>query len=240
MASTPPAPEPHRCASFAPDEEAIRFDAYWRTSTVLALAQGIVQDGAFDRMPILADALEDAGCDNAALLRHCRHAENHEPACWVLSLILFHSAVPSLPEPAPPVPTPTPSKLASIARQLVNDGSDFLTLWVLPVGFIAFVAIYVAVLAASCSRLEQRPALPTMKWPDPMTTTFGPPPGAKVALLKDKLTRLLADPNSDPAEVERTGQLLCFWLNWVQHTTSPNAEDVSGREPRQPRTTTRP
>src|SRR5262249_34443376 len=44
----------------------------WRTADVLALARGIHEGRAFDRMPILADALEDAGCDDDSILEHCR------------------------------------------------------------------------------------------------------------------------------------------------------------------------
>src|SRR5262249_29996688 len=40
----------------------------WLTSTVVALARGIYEERAFDRMPILADALQDAGCDNEDIL----------------------------------------------------------------------------------------------------------------------------------------------------------------------------
>ncbi|MCE9567083.1 MAG: hypothetical protein K8U57_34200 [Planctomycetes bacterium] len=59
------------CSRTAPTVEAARFDAAWRTSTVLALAAGIARDGTFDVLPILADALEDADCDNRLLLVHC-------------------------------------------------------------------------------------------------------------------------------------------------------------------------
>jgi hypothetical protein len=61
----------------------------WLTSDVRLLAQGIYDEKAFDRMPILADALQDAGCDNEDILNHCR-AENweHVRGCWVIDLLL--------------------------------------------------------------------------------------------------------------------------------------------------------
>ena len=64
-------------------------DPLWLTFNVQALAQGIYDDRAFERMPILADALQDAGCDNADMLSHCRdpHA-THVRGCWVLDLLL--------------------------------------------------------------------------------------------------------------------------------------------------------
>ncbi len=64
------------------------FAPAWRTSTVVALADGIYQDRAFDRMPILADALEDAGCDNEDILDHCRGDGPHVRGCWVVDLVL--------------------------------------------------------------------------------------------------------------------------------------------------------
>jgi hypothetical protein len=61
----------------------------WLTSDVLALARGIYAEKAFDRMPILADALQDAGCDNDELLSHCRHENwEHVRGCWALELVL--------------------------------------------------------------------------------------------------------------------------------------------------------
>ncbi len=56
-------------------------DPLWLTSTVIALAQTIYADRAFDRLPILADALEDAGCDNADVLAHCRSEGPHVRGC---------------------------------------------------------------------------------------------------------------------------------------------------------------
>jgi hypothetical protein len=61
----------------------------WRTSKVLALALGIYEEQAFDRMPILADALQDAGCEIEYILNHCRDAKRpHVRGCWVVDLIL--------------------------------------------------------------------------------------------------------------------------------------------------------
>ena len=50
----------------------VKFDKKWRTTDAKLLAGGIYEDKAFDRMPILADALQDAGCDNEDVLNHCR------------------------------------------------------------------------------------------------------------------------------------------------------------------------
>jgi hypothetical protein len=60
----------------------------WRSSTVIALAEGIYQDRDFSAMPILADALQDAGCDNPEILDHCRESGEHVRGCWVVDLIL--------------------------------------------------------------------------------------------------------------------------------------------------------
>jgi hypothetical protein len=60
----------------------------WFTVDVLALARGIYADRAFDRMPILADALQDAGCDDEDVLAHCREPREHVRGCWVVDLLL--------------------------------------------------------------------------------------------------------------------------------------------------------
>jgi hypothetical protein len=73
------------CNPFCP----ITFDPAWRTSDVMLLAQGIYDANAFDRLPILADAMQDAGCDNDDILTHCRDASlTHVRGCWVLDLVL--------------------------------------------------------------------------------------------------------------------------------------------------------
>jgi hypothetical protein len=60
----------------------------WHTDTIPRLAQSIYDERAFDRLPILADALEDAGCDNADILTHCRQPGEHVRGCWVVDLLL--------------------------------------------------------------------------------------------------------------------------------------------------------
>jgi hypothetical protein len=60
----------------------------WLTSDVLALASEMYESGDFSPMPILADALQDAGCDNADILDHCRGPGQHVRGCWVVDLVL--------------------------------------------------------------------------------------------------------------------------------------------------------
>jgi hypothetical protein len=69
----------------------IAADPAWLTTDVQLLARGIYDEKAFDRMPILADALQDAGCSNEEVLRHCRqkpHRTEHVRGCWVIDLLL--------------------------------------------------------------------------------------------------------------------------------------------------------
>jgi hypothetical protein len=67
----------------------VAFEPEWRTSDVVALARGIYDARAFDRMPILADALQDAGCDNDDILTHCRDTGSpHARGCWVVDRVL--------------------------------------------------------------------------------------------------------------------------------------------------------
>jgi len=66
----------------------VTVDPEWLTSTVVALARGIYDERAFDRLPILADALQDAGCETADVLDHCRGPGPHARGCWVVDLLL--------------------------------------------------------------------------------------------------------------------------------------------------------
>ena len=60
----------------------------WLTTDVLTVAAAIYEARAFERMPILGDALEDAGCDKAEILDHCRQPGDHVRGCWVLDFLL--------------------------------------------------------------------------------------------------------------------------------------------------------
>jgi hypothetical protein len=61
----------------------VACDPAWRTPSVRRLAEVIYEEGAFDRLPILADALEEAGCDNADILSHLRGPGPHVRGCWL-------------------------------------------------------------------------------------------------------------------------------------------------------------
>lgn len=60
----------------------------WNEGCVVRLAQAIYEEQRFDHLPILADALEEAGCDNDMILWHCREPAEHARGCWVLDAIL--------------------------------------------------------------------------------------------------------------------------------------------------------
>ena len=66
----------------------VAFDPSWCSPDVRALAGSIDAAGSFDAMPVLADALEEAGCTAAEVLEHCRGARPHARGCWVLDRVL--------------------------------------------------------------------------------------------------------------------------------------------------------
>jgi hypothetical protein len=63
------------------------FDPSWRTAAVLALADSMYESRDFTSMPVLADALEEAGCGDAAILSHCRGPDVHCRGCRVVDSI---------------------------------------------------------------------------------------------------------------------------------------------------------
>jgi hypothetical protein len=74
---------PFRPVAFAPE---------WRTDTAIALARTMYESREFGAMPILADELQDAGCDSDDILDHCRDtAQVHVRGCWVCDLVLGKS-----------------------------------------------------------------------------------------------------------------------------------------------------
>jgi hypothetical protein len=73
---------PFRSAEFHPS---------WRTGTVVSLARHMYEGRDFSALPILADALEEAGCSCAELLEHCRDPAEHARGCWALDAILGRS-----------------------------------------------------------------------------------------------------------------------------------------------------
>jgi len=72
---------PFRPAILAPQVRA------WQGGTVVRMAQAIYDEGRFVALPILADALEEAGGDSADIVTHCRDGREHVRGCWVLDLL---------------------------------------------------------------------------------------------------------------------------------------------------------
>lgn len=64
------------------------FSSEWRTGITLSLARQMYERREFFSLPILADALQDAGCGSADLLDHCRSGGLHVRGCWVVDLVL--------------------------------------------------------------------------------------------------------------------------------------------------------
>jgi hypothetical protein len=66
----------------------VAFSPEWRTHTAATLARQMYESRDFSAMPILADALQDAGCENEGILSHCRGDGPHVRGCWVVDLVL--------------------------------------------------------------------------------------------------------------------------------------------------------
>jgi hypothetical protein len=60
----------------------------WQTDAAVSVAKQMYESRDFSAMPILADALQDAGCDNDDILSHCRQPGEHVRGCWVVDLVL--------------------------------------------------------------------------------------------------------------------------------------------------------
>jgi len=68
--------------------EPAEFQSRWRTIDAVGLARSIFDEAAFERLPILADALMDAGCADERVIGHCRSGGPHTRGCWVVDLVL--------------------------------------------------------------------------------------------------------------------------------------------------------
>ena len=64
------------------------LDSAWLTPNVVSLAQTIYDNRAFERMPILGDAIEETGCGNTNAIDHCRSQTEHVRGCWVVDALI--------------------------------------------------------------------------------------------------------------------------------------------------------
>jgi hypothetical protein len=62
----------------------------WDEGLIRAMAERVDREDDFQAVPVLGDALEDAGCTDATILAHCRATGQHQRGCWVLELLLGH------------------------------------------------------------------------------------------------------------------------------------------------------
>jgi hypothetical protein len=79
----------------------VTFDAEWLAwngGTVRRLAEGVMKSGSFANLPLLADALVEAGCSDGRILRHLRERMRHSRRCWVLRRLLGCAADCGTPE----------------------------------------------------------------------------------------------------------------------------------------------
>lgn len=87
----------------------------WNEGTVRRVARSIYDERAWDQMPILGDALEDAGCTRERVLSHCREPGPHTRGCWVVDLLL------GLALSAPPPKRPRSADRTSLRGGLSTD-----------------------------------------------------------------------------------------------------------------------
>ena len=67
----------------------VTFAPAWQTAAASSLAQSMYDRRDFAAMPVLADLLEEAGCDSGEVLAHCRDEKQvHVRGCWVVDLVL--------------------------------------------------------------------------------------------------------------------------------------------------------
>jgi hypothetical protein len=78
----------------------------WQNGTVLRIAKALYESRDYDELPVLADALEEAGCDDPRLLAHFRSGGNHVRGCWALDALLIQPGKQVAREPELTIPMP--------------------------------------------------------------------------------------------------------------------------------------
>ena len=73
---------------FGPPSRSSSGDPQCLTASAVAVARAVYSARDFSAMPILADVLQEAGCEDEQLLRHCRGIGPHVRGCWVLDWVL--------------------------------------------------------------------------------------------------------------------------------------------------------
>jgi hypothetical protein len=63
----------------------------WHDGLIVSMARQMYESRDFTDLPVLADALEDAGCTSQDILGHCRSGGEHVRGCWVVDLVLGKS-----------------------------------------------------------------------------------------------------------------------------------------------------
>jgi hypothetical protein len=59
----------------------------WKSGAVNQVADSIYEENRFNELPVLGDALEEAGCTSKEVLKHCRSKRSHVKGCWVVDLV---------------------------------------------------------------------------------------------------------------------------------------------------------
>ena len=80
-----------RCVFGKPFDPPIPINPRWKTPGVLALAETMYADRAFDQMPSLGDMLAEAGCRQHVIQKHCWSEHPHVRGCWLVDALLGKS-----------------------------------------------------------------------------------------------------------------------------------------------------
>jgi hypothetical protein len=79
---------PFQSEALARARSAARNALAWQGGAVVQLARALYEEQRFEDLPVLADALEEAGCTEAGILSHCRGPGEHTRGCWAVGTLL--------------------------------------------------------------------------------------------------------------------------------------------------------